>query len=268
MAGLSVVGGALRYEFWMQLSRRSVWFVLALVASLPLALWAGIAGSALHAHYSDELHAWIAPSQSDAILGWAQILTMLLPVGVGLVLADRLARDRTTHVDEVLDTLPGSLGARLLGKYLGSALATLVPVLLIYAAVLAYILTQIPGAQGIALGAEAFAVVLLPGVLFAAGFSIAMPAMIKVPVYQFLFIGYWFWANLMPPRIGLPSPVGTMLNAAGPWAQSGLFNFDWAFLKLHATPAQGYASIALLISLGVAALVAAWGYLRWQQAGR
>lgn len=268
MAVLSVVAGALRYEFWMQLTRRSVWVVLALVASLALVIWTAIAGSALHARYSPEGHVWIPPSQSDAILGWAQFATMLLPLGVGLVLADRLARDQQTNVSEVLDTLPGSLGARLLGKYVGTTVATLVPVALFYAAVIAYILTQAPAPQGISLAAGAFAAVVLPGILFAAGFSIAVPAVIKVPVYQFLFIGYWFWANLMPPKIGLPSPVATMLNATGPWAQKGLFNFDWAFLRLHATPAQAYASIALLLCLGVVALITAWGFLRWQQARR
>jgi hypothetical protein len=268
MAAFPVVGGALRYEFWMQLTRRSAWVVLALVASLSLVIWAAIAGSALHAHYSPELHAWIPPSQSDAILGWAQFATMLLPLGVGLVLADRLARDRQSNVSEVLDTLPGSLGARLLGKYLGATLATLVPVLLIYVAVIAYILTQAPGAAGVSMATGAFAAVVLPGVLFAAGFSIALPAVIKVPVYQFLFTGYWFWANLMPPKIGLPSPVATMLNATGPWAQEGLFNFDWAFLRLHATPAQAYASIALLVCLGSVAMAAGWLYLRWQQVRR
>jgi ABC-2 type transport system permease protein len=266
MESVSVVMGALRYEFGMQLRRGSVWVVLALVSTLPIALWIGLAGSALHAHYSPELHELLPPSQSDGILGWAQVGTMLLPVGVGLVLADRLARDHSTHVDEILDTLPGRLGARLLGKYLGATLATLVPIALIYTGVVAFILSQVPDARGIPLAAAAFAAILLPGALFAAGFSIAVPVAIKVPVYQFLFLGYWFWANLMTPKIGLPSPVGTILNATGPWAQEGLFHFDWAFLRLHATPAQAYASIALLIGLGVAALVGAWLYLRWQQA--
>ncbi len=85
-----------------------------------------------------------------------------------------------------------------------------------------------------------------------------------MPIYQFLFIGYWFWANLMSPKIGIPSIVGTMLNAAGPWAQEGIFNFPWTFLVLHATPLQGYESIALLVGLGIVALVAGWAYLRWR----
>lgn len=268
MTTISVVTGALRYEFWMQVRRRSVWVVLALVASLSLAVWTLLAAGTLQARYSPELHAWIPPSQSDAILGWAQLLTMLLPLGAGLVLADRLARDRSLHVDEVLDALPGALGLRLFGKYLGATLATLIPVLVIYWALVAYILIRLPSAQGMALAAGAFAAVVLPGTLFAAGFSIAVPAFVKVPVYQFLFIGYWFWANLMTPKIGLPSPVGTFVNATGPWAQEGLFAFQWAFLRLHATPLQAYESIALLIGLAGLALVGGWLYLRWEYARR
>lgn len=268
MAFLAVVGGALRYELWMQVRRRVVWLVLALIAALALAIWALIASDTLTGYYSREQHIWVPPAPSDAILGWAQLLTMLLPVGVGLVLADRLARDHTTAVDELLDTVPGSLGARLLGKYLGATLATLVPVVLLYSAVIVYIESQAHDAGALALAAAAFAAVLLPGTLFAAGLSLAIPAFVKVPVYQLVFIGYWFWANLMSPKIGLPSPVATMLNATGPWAQEGLFGFPWAFLRLHATPAQALASIALLVGLGLAAPGLAWAYLRWRAARR
>ena len=42
---------------------------------------------------------------------------------VGIMLADRLPRDRRTRVAELLDTFPGALYARLFGKYLGSTLA-------------------------------------------------------------------------------------------------------------------------------------------------
>lgn len=267
MKALSVAGGALRFEFWMQLRRRSVWVVVTLLGALIFALWYAIASDAMYGHRSDR-GVWMPASQSDAILGWAQLLGMFLPVGIGLVLADRLARDRQLHVDEVLDTLPGSLGARLCGKFLGGMLATLVPVLLLYAVVVGYILTQAYGAQGIALALAAFAAILAPATIFVAGFSVAVPAVLKVPVYQFLFIGYWFWANLMSPKVGIPSIVGTMLNAAGPWAQEGIFHFQWTFLALHATAMQGYESIAVLVGLGFAAMVAAWGYLRWQHAAR
>jgi len=264
----SVTRGALRYEFGMQLRRRSVWVVLLLCAALILPLWVLWAQADLSTHFSREQGVWIPPDPADAILAWTMFFTFLIPVGVGLVLADRLARDRTTHADEVLDTLPGPLGARLLGKYLGSVLATLVPVALIYTAVIVYVVTQVPRADEFALAAKAFAAVVLPAILFAGGFSIALPAALKVPVYQFLFIGYWFWANLMTPKVGMPSIAGTMLNATGPWAFEGFFGYQWTFLRLHPTTTQAFASVGLLIGLGLLALVAAWGYLRYQHARR
>jgi ABC-2 type transport system permease protein len=268
MTHVSALAGALRYEFRMQVRRTAVWVTIGLLSLMIFAIWLAIAGDSLHRHYSREQHIWIAPSQSDAILGWAQLLAMFLPVGVGLVLADRLARDRKIHVDEMLDSFPASPGYRLAGKWLGSTLATLTPVALIYAAVVVFILTQVPSWSGVGLAAAAFAAVLLPGMLFVAGFSVALPAVLRIPVYQFLFTSYWFWANLMSPKIGIPSIVGTMLNAAGPWAQEGIFNFGWNFLQLHATPAQGYLSIAILVGLGLLAVLLMGVYLRWQAAVR
>src|SRR5581483_37924 len=129
MQQLAVVRGALRHEFWMQLRRRSVWVVLLFLGVLIFLLWKLLADSVLHGHYApvggDKKlgpgvpMVWVPPSYSDGVLAWAQLLAMFLPLGVGLVLADRLARDRQTHVDELLDAQPGALGARLFGKYLG-----------------------------------------------------------------------------------------------------------------------------------------------------
>src|SRR5579883_1483444 len=56
----------------------------------------------------------------------------LAPLGVGILLADRLPRDRRTRVEEVLNSLPAGLKARLWGKYLGTLLASIVPSFLLY----------------------------------------------------------------------------------------------------------------------------------------
>lgn len=269
MSFLLALGGAARYEFWMQLRRRSVWVVIILLELLIFSLWLAIANRYMVGTYADDTRkVWLPPNADGAVLMWAQIMAMFLPVGVGLLLADRMARDGQTHVDELFETLPGSLGARMLGKYLGCTLATLVPVLLCYTVGVVYIMLKIPNLHSILIAVEAFAAMLLPGILFVAGFSIAFPIVLKVPIYQFLFVGYWFWANLMSPKIGLPSPVGTIINAAGPYASEGLFNFQWTFLILHTNPLQASASIALLIGLGLIGLAAGWGYLRFQQASR
>lgn len=252
---LSVTGGALRYEFLMQIRRRSIWLVLFLVSALSAVFWLAFTSSK-------------GVTALDAVMYLAQFTAWFLPVGVGLVLADRLARDRKLHVDEILDTFSGPLGARLLGKYLGSTLATLVPVMLIYLLGASYILARFHDPHNLLLALETFAAIPLPGILFAAGFSVALPAFLKVPLYQILFIGYWFWANLMSPRFKIPSLTGTLLNATGPWAQEAFFHYQWVFLRLNPTVWQGVASIALLVGLSFLALCLAWLYLRWERARR
>jgi ABC-2 type transport system permease protein len=272
MDRLSVFLGAARYEFRMQLRRRAIWFVPALFGALLLPLWYLFESCDLHGCMQHQGEGgplvWSPPIPGDAVLQWAQFVAVLLPVGAGLVLADRLARDRQHHVDEVFETASGALGPRLFGKYLGSTAATLIPIAALYGAVVLYILTQAPQGNVLPLAVAAFAAVVAPAVLFAGGLSVALPAVVRVPVYQFLFIVYWFGANLMTPKVGLPSLTSTWLNATGPWAQAGLFHFKWFNLTLQATPAQALGSIALLVGLGILAVAGAWAYLRAVQTGR
>lgn len=255
MNTLSIVGGALRYEFLMQFRRRSIWLVLLLVSAMSAVLWLAFTSGP-------------TATALDSVMYLAQFTAWFLPVGAGLVLADRLARDKKLHVEEILDTFPASLGARLVGKFLGSTLATLVPVVLVYLLGVGCVLARFHDTQNLLLALEAFAAIPLPGLLFAAGFSVALPALLKVPLYQILFTGYWFWANLMSPRFKIPSPVGTMLNATGPWAQEAFFHYQWVFLRLNPTVWQGVASIALLVGLSFLAVGLAWLYLSWERARR
>ncbi|MDQ2714231.1 MAG: hypothetical protein M3Z08_04920 [Chloroflexota bacterium] len=261
---LSVMGGALRYEFLMQFRRRSSWLVLVLVSALGVGFWVPL----VSAHPVSSARPEAIPQAFYTMMYLAQFSAWFLPLGAGLVLADRLARDKKLHVDEILDTFTGSLGARLLGKYLGSTLATLLPAVMIYLLGVAYVLAEFHDPHTLLLALEAFVAIPLPGILFATGFSIALPALLKVPIYQILFVGYWFWANLMSPRFKIPTPVGTMLNATGPWAQEAFFHFQWVFLRLNPTVWQGVASIALLVGLGFLAVFLAWLYLRWEHARR
>lgn len=256
MNTLSVMGGALRYEFLMQIRRRSLWLVMIVVGALSAILWLA---------FTFNLK---ASEQRDAVMYLAEFTAWFLPLGAGLALADRLARDKRLHVDEILDTFPASPGTRLLGKFLGSTLATLLLVALIYLLGTGYILARFHDPHSLLLALETFAAIPLPGILFAAGFSVALPAFLKVPVYQILFIGYWFWANLMSPRFRIPTLVGTMLNATGPWAQEAFFHFQWVFLNLHAAVWQGAVSIALLVGLSFLAVFLVSLYLRWEQTRR
>src|SRR5579862_9636468 len=195
MNTLAVVRGALRHEFAMQVRRRPVWIVTAFLGLFVALLWYGNSSDYLVGFYSKRptlgavlLHGrlWVPPSTTYAVLSWALVAAWFLPLGVGLLLADRLERDRQTRVDELLQTTPGSLGARLTGKYLGTTLATLVPVLALYLVGVGYMFSQRPDGHALVMAALAFPLLLVPSSLFVAGFSLACPLIMKVPIYQFL----------------------------------------------------------------------------------
>ncbi len=267
----SVLGGALRYEFRMQVRRRSIWVIIGFLGIFVALLWYGNASDYLTGYYTtaNEVGSrhWVPPSTTTAVLYWATLAAMFLPVGIGLVLADRLVRDRQTRVDEIFQTTPGGLGARLAGKYLGTTLATLVPVAVLYAAGVAYMYAQRPEGHALAVAALAFPLLLAPAAFFVAGFSLACPLAIKVPIYQFLFIGYWFWGNLLGPRVGIPTLSNTLLDAAGTWADTAFFHFQPG-APLDASPVLAAVNIALLLALGLVALLGADRYLRWRQAAQ
>jgi Transcriptional regulatory protein, C terminal len=104
--------GALNYEFRMQIRRRSVWITF-------------IAMGLLFTQFHQPWYRPITTPAGEAMIYWTQEMHSLLAIVVGILLADRLPRDRRTRVEELLATFPGALGARLGGKYIGSTLAML-----------------------------------------------------------------------------------------------------------------------------------------------
>jgi ABC-2 type transport system permease protein len=258
MSGMTLraLAGASRYEFRMQLRRRALWITIFALAAMFLA---------------PERRFWsVAPEMSlgEVVGRWAIAVNLLLPIAVGTLLADRFPRDRRTHVDELFETLPVSSGARLWGKYLGSTAATIVPYVVIYLAGLGHILFVRHDLRAIPLGLAAFLTINLPGLLFIASFSVACPVILWAPLYQFLFVGYWFWGNLMVPQV-MPTLSQTWLAPIG-W--NTLFGFFHGDLNAYGqslgtrTVRDGIASMALLLGCAVIPLVAADWYLRWRQA--
>jgi ABC-2 type transport system permease protein len=248
--------GAARYEFRMQVRRPAMWIVLAMLALLTASLWGN--------PWNDT--SWFL-GRGALLVEWSVRLNWFLPVGVGVLLADRLPRDRREKVDELFATLPASGGGRLLGKYVGSTLAVALPVFALYAVWVGR-LVALEGEAGFVLRAlAAFAAVNLPAVLFVGAFAIACPAVLRVPLFQFLFVGYWFWGNLLHPEVyEIPTISATPLTPAGGYAAAGFFGrgigFGWTN---DATAGEAVLSLGLLATLAAAALFAAHRYLVWQQ---
>lgn len=252
----SALAGATRYEFTMQLRRKAVWIIVGLFSLLALM----DTGVNTPWQYDKRMPV------SDVVATWALATQLMMPLAFGALLADRLPRDRRTRVDELLETLPGSPGARLLGKYAGSTLATMTPIFLVYCAGIGYVLARWGDWRAVPLGLAAFLAINLPGLLFVAGLSVAFPAVLWVPLYQILFVCYWFWGTMLSPiGAAIPTPSGTWLQPTGLYQLSGFFDVQELWVG-RAAAWEGMASIALMLAVAALTLSSAHGYLRWRAA--
>lgn len=258
MSSLKVMWGVLRYEFFMQIRRPSLWLAFLGFALLS---WRTLSPDffgpyVLLLHLSN----WQLAAMITLTGNW------LAPLGVGILLADRLARDRRTRVDELFETLPATLKMRLLGKYLGATLATLAAAFLFFVLIISFSIGRTGGDFQLLFRCMCcYIIIVLPGMFFLAAFSIALPAVIWVPLYQFLFFGYWFWGNILSPIYGLPTLSGTILTPIGSAIGASFFKIS-TFGGNHPEPVStGIMSIVVLVGIAVLVLVALYQFLRFER---
>ncbi|GHO80060.1 hypothetical protein KSD_78310 [Ktedonobacter sp. SOSP1-85] len=256
---LDVFLGALRYEFRMQARRPAIWITC---------LGLGLILSQFH-------QPWGRPTTSpigEAIVYWTMEMHSILAIAVGILLADRLSRDQRTRVDELFTTYRSPSSMRLFGKYMGSTLATLLPVIIIYSVGVGYLLARWQTLAGLPIALAAFACIVLPGIFFIASFSLACPALMWTPLYQFLFVGYWFWGNLLP-GFGIPSLSETPLTPVGSYMCTAFFNAAKHEGVCNpgiegVTAWQGIESVLLLICVAFLVMLMLPLLLRWQRGRR
>lgn len=258
MRSFNAIWGVLRYEYTMQIRRPALWLTFLGLTLIMLRTVLSIAGDPAK-----------PPLNSPALLLAAFFtgpLNILAPLAVGIFLADRLPRDRRTRVEEILNTMPEPLGLRVLGKYLGSTLATLTPAFALYMVCMTAAAYMYQNPMILLAALLCYVVIILPGMLFVAAFSLACPAVIWVPLYQFLFFGYWFWGNLLSPNVGLPTLSGTILTPIGGFISRGLFGVGVVGFARDRTPTEGIASLLVLLGIAVLVLIVLERLLSWYQA--
>lgn len=266
MKVLADMRSALTYEFRMQVRRPTLWITFAVFTALMFALL-NRGDAALGVYYPNLIrHAPL----SKVVADWALNVNKTLAICVGCLLAGRLPRDRRTRVDELFASMPASLGARLWGKFLGATLATVVPMAVIYAIGVGYIVSVSHDLAAIPLAVETFAVLALPGLLFVGAFSIAVPALLWVPIYQFLFIGYWYWNTLWFHR-ELPNLGRTLLSPIGLFIGMGIYGLDESStgqhpIRMTGTLLDGVVSLVLLLVIAATVMIALERFLQWRQA--
>ena len=253
--------GMVRYEFRMQIRRRSLWITFA-----AFTVYAFLVSTNGVNYYINEIkHGLVSTSLLQVVAGITSNGQQLLPLVVGCLLADRLKRDQRIRVDELLDTTSASLHMRLLGKYVGSLLASLVPLLLVYALFQGFVLVISHNLLVIPYFLLTFLTISLPGLLFVAAFSIAIPLIMPVALYQFLFTCYWLWGNLFIKQHVLPTISRSILTPSGIIIANGFFHTEGETIGVSTAP-EAIASLLLLLGCTALMLYVLWGGLRWRQA--
>jgi ABC-2 type transport system permease protein len=252
--------GVFRYEFLMQIRRPSVWIGFLLTTPLLFAFRSATidVGDKFRVDKGNFHYVFITLRPIDMLAIWATASMLFLVIVAGLVLADRLPRDRRSHVEELLTTLPAERSTLLTGKYFGTALATMLPMFLVFMTGVILIAAHYQDPRVLFLGILLFLAVHVPATLFVAAFTIACTTFIWPPLYQFLFVGYWLW-NALNPTESIPTLSGTLISPGGNWVIKGIFGvndlIDNGYAQ-HATPALAIANLLLLALLAIGAMIA------------
>ncbi len=251
--------GLLAYEYRMTIRRWGMWVAYAIGGFLFARGWIGMV-------QGGQLAVVNGPRLTFG--QWAGTLGIgcngMMAVVTGIIVADRLVRDREIGVRELLRATPLSRRTYILGKYAGVMLAALTPALLTVLGIGgAFVVRGLPLAfMGSML--LAFLAINLPAHLFVGAFSLACPEVLPVRVYQVLFTGYWFWGNFIPSEM-MPTINGTLLTAKGDLAASAFFHEPGIMAQRTGTPLEAALNIAVLGACAAGALFAVERYLAWQE---
>ena len=251
-----------RYELRMQLHKPAIWIATAIPFGLfaVLALMETQRGGLERLTQDTNAKLWMVEA-----MGW---FTAPLAMVFGMVLADRLVRDRKLGVAALLDVTPTNRSARLAGKYLGTCAATAIPPALIYLVVAVAFAVWRDKPSALLWGAATFAVLVLPLLLLAGALAFLGPQLMPTPLFRVLVVGLWFYAGATEVDSELPSPAATVLSLTLDYPQKVFFGstdatagpFQGAalnFLRPQPTTATALLALALILGLAAAIVVAA-----------
>ncbi|MBB6174720.1 ABC-2 type transport system permease protein [Nocardiopsis mwathae] len=258
MSFVPALAGTLRYEAYMAVRRRTLWFAVA-----PLSLLALVA-------------AWRSPAEiADGVahVGEAAPFTgVLCTLGIGVALADRVERGLRPGLGELVAAAPCPAGVRLpalLAAPLGVALLPPLLVVLVCAVPAA----MADGGPGpLAAAAGAFLLVIVPGAVVLTAFAALMGVLLPVALARVVTAVVWLWSTIASPALmPLPTPTGTLLSPGGGYPAAAWLGARpvWANHELSGVLSPPPGTGSALVNLTVlAALTAAFLLLTGLVAGR
>lgn len=197
---MTALRAGFRYELLMQLRKRSIW-----ITTFALAAFTAVISIPNYGKVFDE------PDARTAMVFAGQSMMVLLPVGFGCLIADRLIRDDVLGVRQVLDATPGDPGWRLAGKYLGACFAGAVPIIAVYLLVAVGYVVRGGDFAAVHWALAMSGAVVVPTLLFVGAFAMLCPLVMPAPLFRVLFVGYWFWTNQVDPVL-MPTLNQTLLR--------------------------------------------------------
>jgi ABC-type transport system involved in multi-copper enzyme maturation permease subunit len=250
--------GVLRYEYVMQIRRIGLWVSSAILVGL---IYFFVAKDLTQQPKELLDNPW------ELAINLVAPLNIFAPVAAGILVADRFPRDFRLGVNDVLRTALSSARPLVTGKYLGSLLAVLTPVLLLMLAMLIYLALRLQ------MGALFWMVPLVtmgtvvPAWLFFVAWSLVFPLALPLRLYQVLFAGFWLWAVAVPPA-RLPTINQSILGLQGDYADHAFFGDTGVmYANFHppATPGWAVVNMGLIVGLSLVALFLTPAVLRWRE---
>ncbi len=253
--------GLTRLEFAMSARRPVFWIAYTLLGAFYI-----VANLTPSTNAAEDI---IRPEQIWPQAGHLVFMfNIFLPLLAGILAADRMPRDVSTGVRELQRSSPMTVPEYVLAKYMGVLLSVLLPMFLLVSMTGVLIVIRGLAPSGY-LGplALAFLSIAVPSHAFVVAFSLALPVVLPLRIYQVLFTGYWFWGNLLSPQ-AFPTISDTVLNAAGQYPLQGFFHmYVDSTHKVSGgfTAPQALVKILVLTLCTAVALFLLDRYLHWQQ---
>jgi hypothetical protein len=249
--------GVLRYEYLMQIRRWGLWISMLVLSGI------------IYWFFLAEIRQVPTEVLNDS-WRFARNLTLplnfLAPVAAGILVADRFPRDRQLGMGDTLRSALRSSWPLVVGRCSGSLLAALTPQLVLLVAALVYVAASLRKPELYWMVAVIMLAIILPSWFFIVAWSLVLPLVFPLRLYQVLYGGFWLWATLVPPTV-LPTINQSIFDIAGTYASHAFFHDRAGRYTYHPPTTAGWAifNMALLVGLSVLAVALTPLVLRWQE---
>jgi len=164
-----------------------------------------------------------------------------------------------------LRTVLPSSRSFVLGRYAATLLAVLTPPLVVALAVTIYAAARFSLPELVWKTLVIFLVAVLPSWLFVVAWSLVVPLVLPLRLYQVFFAGFWLWA-IVVPRGRLPTINESIVDIGGKYTSYAFFDFPRPS-DLHPPANAGWAilNISLVVFMALVGVAATGLVKRWQE---